>query len=94
MEQIKDILNQVVKNISDQKPQQEQDIQKAWEEAVNKKTVQHTHLVGVKKGKLLIFVDSPVRVFELTLHKNQILKKMQQQIPELLDITFKIGKVT
>jgi predicted nucleic acid-binding Zn ribbon protein len=94
MEQIKDILNQVVKNISDQKPQQEQDIQKAWEAAVNKKTAQHTHLVGVKKGKLLIFVDSPVRVFELTLHKNQILKKMQQQIPELLDITFKIGKVT
>lgn len=94
MEQIKDILNQVVKNISGQKPQQEQNIQEVWEGAVNKKTAQHTHLVGIKKGKLLIFVDSPARVYDLTLHKKTILKKMQHQLPELLDMTFKIGKVT
>ncbi len=94
MEQIKDILKQVVQSISDQKPQQEQNIQALWQKAVDQKTVQHTRLVGIKKGKLLVFVDSPVRVFDLTLHKKAILYKMQEGLPEISEITFKIGKVT
>ncbi len=94
MEQIKDILKQVVRNISDQPTQQEQNIQTIWQKAVDQKTAQHTRLVGIKKGKLLVFVDSPVRVFDLTLHKNKILHKMQECFPEILEITFKIGKVT
>ena len=93
MDQIKDILQQVVKNISGQKPQKENDLQGLWEQAVDKKTAQHTHIFGIKKGRLLIFTDSPVRLFDLSLRKVRILKQMQEKLPDLLDISFKIGKV-
>jgi len=94
MDQIKDIVHQVVKNISEQKPKNENDIQGVWEQIVGKKTVQHTQIVGIKNGKLLILVDSPVRIFDLTLQKTKILKQMQEKFPELTEISFRIGKVT
>lgn len=94
MDSIKDIVNQVVKDISEQKPQKQDDVLGAWEQCVGKKTVQHTHVVGVKNGKLLVLTDSPVRLFDLTLQKIKILKQMQERVPELTEISFRIGKVT
>jgi predicted nucleic acid-binding Zn ribbon protein len=94
MDQIKDILQQVVKNISEHKVPEVDNLQSTWEHAVGKKTAQHTHIVGTKKGTLLVLADSPVRIFDLTLHKARILKQLQEQLPEILEISFKIGKVT
>ena len=94
MDQIKDILQQVVKNISEQKPQQQDDVQGAWQQSVDKKTLQHTRIVGVKNGKLLVLTDSPVRLFDLTLQKIKILKQLQEHVPELTEISFRMGKVT
>jgi hypothetical protein len=94
MDQIKDIVYQVVKDISEQKPQNQNDLQEAWKQSVDKKTVQYTHIVGIKNGKLLIFTDSPVRLFDLSLKKTKILKQMQEKFPELTEISFRIGKVT
>jgi len=92
MDNIKEIIQLVVKNISEQRPQKEKDIQSAWEEAVGKKTAQATHIIGVKEGRLLVATDSPTRLFDLTLHKKKFLKQMQEKWPELRDISFKIGK--
>jgi predicted nucleic acid-binding Zn ribbon protein len=94
MDLIKDIVQQVVKNISEQKTPQEDNIQTAWEQAAGKKTAQHTHVAGVRKGNLLVLTDSPVRLFDLTLHKARILKQLQEHLPEIVEISFKIGKAT
>lgn len=92
MDNIKEIIQLVVKNIADQQPQKEKDIQRAWEDAAGKKTAQATHIVGIKDGRLLIMTDSSIRLFDLTLHKKRFLSKLQEQWPELSDISFKIGK--
>ncbi|MCX5681614.1 MAG: DUF721 domain-containing protein [Candidatus Omnitrophica bacterium] len=93
MDPIKDILQQVVKNLSEQKPRKEEDLQGLWEQVVGKKAAQHTHIFGIKNGRLLIFTDSPVRLFDLSLQKIKILKQMQEKIPEITEMSFKIGKV-
>jgi len=92
MDNIKEIVQLVVKNIADQQPQKEKDIQRVWEEVAGKKTAQATHIVGIKHGKLLIVTDSSIRLFDLTLHKRKFLNKLQEEWPELSDISFKIGK--
>lgn len=93
MDSIKDIVPKVVKNISEQKPEAQDDVLNTWQHSVDKKTFEHTRVVGIKKGKLLVFTDSPVRLFDLTLQRAKILKQMQEKIPELQEIVFRIGKV-
>ena len=92
MENIKDIVPLVVKNISEQRLHQGNDLQAAWEHAAGEKTAKATHLVGIKEGKLLVVTDSPARIFDLTLRKKDLLMKLQPVLPELKDIAFKIGK--
>lgn len=93
MDSIKDIVPQVVKNISEQKPNAHDDVLGAWQRSVDKKTFDHTRVIGIKNGKLLVFTDSPVRLFDLTLQRAKILKQIQEKIPELQEIAFKIGRV-
>ncbi|MFA6378211.1 MAG: DciA family protein [Candidatus Omnitrophota bacterium] len=93
MENIKDIVHSVVKNISEQRPHKENDLQVLWEQAAGTKTAKATHIVGMKEGRLLVVTDSPARLFDLTLHKKKLLKNMQEKWSELKDISFKIGKV-
>jgi hypothetical protein len=92
MENIKDIVHLVVKNISEQRPPKENDLQALWEQVAGKKTAKGTHLVGIKEGRLLVATDSPTRLFDLTLHKKNLLMQLQKVLPELKDISFKIGK--
>jgi len=92
MENIKEIIHLVVKNISEKKPQKQSDVHSAWEQVAGKKTAKGTHLVGMKDGRLLIVTESPARLFDLTLQKKKLLKQMQEILPEVCDISFKIGK--
>ncbi len=84
----------MVKNISKQRPQNKSDLHVVWEQVAGKKTAKATRIVGIKEGRLLIVTDSPVRLFDLTLHKQALLRTMQEQLPEISDISFKIGKGT
>lgn len=74
------------------KPETELKIQRIWQHALGDHAQKHTQLVGIKEGVLLVFVDSPIWLFQLNLQKRKLLKDIQQEAPEILDVCLKIGK--
>ena len=93
MEQIKDIISQVIANISSGRPEVHNKIQRIWQNIVDKKALGHTAIVGLQKGQLVIHVDSPAWLFQMNFQKRKVLEKLKIEIPELSHIHFKIGKV-
>ncbi len=93
MDQIKDIIPEIIKTISEHKPQKETKIQRVWENLFEGKIVKHTNIFGIKDGKLMVHVDSPVWLFRLNSQKYKILKEIKEETPEIEDIRFIIGKV-
>jgi len=93
MEKIKNIIPEVVKTLSRKEPQEETKIQRVWDNLLDGKVKKHTKLFGIKEGKIMVCVDSPAWMFHLNLKKNKLLKEIKEEIPELTEICFKIGKV-
>lgn len=93
MEKIKDIIPQVLSDLSQRNPVRPTQIQHIWQESIDEKTRKHVSIGGFEQGKLLVLVDSPTWLFQLSLQKNKILSKMRQQSPDIQSIQFKIGTV-
>ena len=75
------------------RPEMQNKIQRLWQNILDKKVAQHTKIVGLQKGKLVVCVDSPAWLFQMNLQRRKVLEKLQEEIPELSHIHFKIGKV-
>ena len=93
MDPIKDIIPQVIANISQKRPEAQLQIQRLWQNIIGEKLGQHTVIGGLKDNELLILVDSPAYLFQMNLKKRKILEQLKEQIPELESINLKIGKV-
>ncbi|MDD3374186.1 MAG: DUF721 domain-containing protein [Candidatus Omnitrophica bacterium] len=94
MEEIKNIIQDVVKTLSVKEPQEETKIQRIWDNLLNGKIKKHTKIFGIKEGKMIVCVDSPAWMFHLNLKKNKILKEIREEISEVKEICFKLGKVS
>lgn len=93
MDDIKDIIKNVVGNISQQKPNIFHNIDVVWNKIFDEYFLKHTKLVGIREGILSVIVDSPLYLYQLKTQKEKVLKQIQQDIPEIHNIQFKIGKV-
>jgi len=92
MEKINNIIPQVIQGISERKPGAEEKLKRAWERMIADKELKKTHIVGVKDGNILVYVDSPARLFHMNMKKKKILATLQEEMPEIKTISFKIGK--
>ncbi len=92
MELIKDILPQVIDNLSSGKPEIQTKINKLWA-GLEPKLMKHAKPAGFKKGILTINVDSPVWLFHLNFKRQQILIALQKEFKELSSIKFRIGRL-
>lgn len=90
---IKDIIPEVIGRLSDGNPEWQNNLARSWEATVDTKARRHTKIAGFRKGKLLINVDSPVWMFQMSFKKPEILRKLQKDFPDLSAISFRIGKV-
>lgn len=93
MDNIKDIVHQVIENISSQSSWGQERVHKIWDKILDESARKHTQFSGIKEDKILIYVDSPVWLYQLNLMKKKILQDLQKEIPEIKFIYFKIGKV-
>lgn len=93
MDRIKDIVGQVIEKIAEKKAAGHKRIDQVWQNILEKKDLQHTCLVGIKEGKLLVAVDSPAWLFQMNIKKQRILERLKEEMPEIQRIHFKIGKV-
>jgi len=93
MDTIQNILPDVIKKLSVATPGRQRTIQDAWNNVAPAKAAGHTAVAGLHNGTLIIHVDASAWLFQMNMHKRSLLAKMQQAVPELTALTFKIGKV-
>jgi hypothetical protein len=90
---IKNIIPEVINKLSSGNPEWQNSLTRTWEAIADSQAKKHTAIAGLRKGRLLINVDSPVWVFQLTLKKGELLRRLQRDFPELSAISFRIGKI-
>jgi predicted nucleic acid-binding Zn ribbon protein len=93
MEQIKTIIQDVIENISADKKDQHAAIFKTWQETVGKRASRHTKIVMLEKGRLIVNVDSSVWLFQLSLKRPALLKRLKGVISDIEKISFRIGRI-
>ena len=90
-----DVLKKVVRNLG-KKRLAEEELVKAWQGAAGKRAAAHTRLVGLRKTKLIVNVDSSAWLYDLTLKKRAILKKVQEKAAaggKIKDMRLRIGDI-
>ena len=92
MENIRDIIPQVIENLSLKKPNSKRNIHEVWKMAAGEQG-EHCAVKDFQKGMLRVHVDSSARMFELSTRKNDLIKNLKNEISELKDIIFKVGKI-
>lgn len=90
---IKNIIPNVIEKLSSGNPEWQSNLSHAWDVAIDSKAKKHTRITGFYKGKLLINVDSPVWMFQLSFKKSELLRKLQKDFPDLSAISFRIGNI-
>ncbi len=93
MENIKNIIPGVVKLLSKKEVPRETKIDRVWETLLDGKIKKHTKIFGIKEGKMMVCVDSPAWMHHLNFKKRKLIKDIQEELPEVTEICFKIGKV-
>ena len=93
MDNIKDILKNVFGNIVQKRPQTNEKIDRVWQNVIEPHDCTHTSIIGIKDGLLSINTDTPARLYYLKLRRKKILEQLQEEIPEIQNIQFQIGKV-
>ena len=90
MDNISDIINDVIKKMSSSQPITEDKLGRVWNNVLEENESGHTRLVGIKEGELSIEVDSPAWLYKMKMKRLSILKKLQEDLPEIKEITFRI----
>ena len=93
MERIKDVIKNVITEISPERRQKQQDVLKLWQEMLGKEAFKHTKLIGFKNHKLLVNVDSSVWMFQLNLKRSYLLARLREALKDLEGIIFRMGSV-
>jgi predicted nucleic acid-binding Zn ribbon protein len=89
-----DILGKVVSDLG-KKKLAEDTLAGAWGRAAGKKAAKHTRVVNLRRSKLIVNVDASAWLFELTLEKRALLKKINEGLAgkKIKDIRLRIGDI-
>ena len=74
------------------KVKEKQDIVRLLGEVVSRGASEHITNIKIRKGKIVVFVDSPVWAQELNLQAKQVLEKLRNQENTIEEIKFLVGR--
>ncbi len=94
MDNIEDIVKSVIGQMAEKKLEDYQKIDRLWMNILNDSEQKHTKILGIKDGMVSVVVDSPAWLYQMNIKKNNILKELQAEIPNIDSIRFRIGKIT
>jgi predicted nucleic acid-binding Zn ribbon protein len=88
------VLKSIFEKLEAQGKTTQEDIETAWKIAAGSDAARHTKTADLKKTVLLVRVDSPAWMQELTLRKRNVLKELKRQLGKdtISEIHFKIGE--
>jgi hypothetical protein len=90
MSTIKDVIPSVIGELAKKRPQ-EVDITTLWQRISG--NVSGSRASEIKAGTLTVVVDSSVRKMHLFRKKEELLEQLQNKIPTIKNIYFKVGSV-
>lgn len=93
---IEAILKNVLASIKRKKGRYtEEEVAKMWADIVGKKAARHTRLAAFKAGRLVVNVDASTWLYELTLKKKDIVKKLGERLKgkKLKEVRLRIGEI-
>ena len=92
---IDSILKDVIKKLSGKNRITAEEMARVWEQAAGERAAAHTKPVSIKKSVLTINVDDSGWLYELTIKKKDLLKKMEGKTgsKQLKGLRFRIGEI-
>ncbi|MEI8011353.1 MAG: hypothetical protein WCI27_02575 [Candidatus Omnitrophota bacterium] len=94
---ISEILPDVIKNISRTNAHEQIELETLWLEMVNTAwaggSAVGVKFSGFKEGTVFITVDGSARLYHWKLRRTAVLRRFQEQRPDVKNIVFKIGTV-
>lgn len=88
------LLKNVVTGLGKKRLTQDE-IREVWKNTLGKRASSHTLPVALKRGSLVVNVDVSAWLYELTMKRREILKKLDSKIKgnKIKGIRFRIGEV-
>jgi len=93
MEEIKNIIEEVIKNLETQKSSSSLNPQNLIKHVLTKKELKHVRVNNFRMGILSIYVDSSSWLYHLGLKKLKILSQLKKKNQKIKDIHFYLGKI-
>lgn len=93
MDNIKIVIHKLFDQFHTKESGRQEKIQRLWQSIIDPGAIRHTKLIDFKEGNLIVHIDSAAWLYQMNLKKTKILKAIQEDIPEIQQITYKIGKV-
>jgi len=90
------LLKGVIKDLSGKERFGEEEIVEAWEAAAGTAAAKHSKPVSFKNATVVVNVDRSGWLYELTVQKKEILKKLEARLKgkKIKDIRLRIGEIT
>lgn len=88
-------VQEALKRLVKDKVLTEEGVREAWEKAAGKKMAQHSRPASFRGGRLIVEVGASSWLYELTLEKKAILKRLGGKFAgkKIKNIQFRIGEV-
>ena len=91
---IKEVAENVIKNLSKERTSKEEKVKKVWQKAVGRRFYSHTQPVSFRKHRLVVNVDSSAWLYELTMKKKIIASRLKKMLrDDFEELQFRIGKI-
>ena len=89
------ILKKIISGIGDKGALTEEDVKAAWDAVVGEKAAGHSKPRSLKGSRLIVNVDGSGWLYELTVQKKDILKKLEASLKskKIKEITLRIGEL-
>jgi predicted nucleic acid-binding Zn ribbon protein len=89
------LVKDALKKLGGAKPFTAQDARAVWAKAAGKKAARHSQPVSFRRSRLVVNVDSSAWLYELTLKKRGIIKKLDGKFgtKKVKEIRFRVGEV-
>lgn len=92
---LKQLLKKAIKTLRAKNRLTQEEIIKVWNDVIGAKAAAHTRPVSFRKTTLAVNMDDSGWLYELTIQKKEILKKLEGKFPgkKVKDIRFRIGEI-
>jgi len=92
---LKEAIDAYLKKRGFEKKIKEKEVISIWREVVGEEVEKHAKPFIFKKGRLHVLTSSPIWIQELTMRKEEIIKKINEKLGEevVKEIFFRIGEV-